>query len=186
MASLPELSGDPVLKSVAALGQLPDCIRYYPLTWVQNVRELPGGPADLALSVSVLEYIPPDEICEILRISQQWLAPGALWFHLIGTSDDRARQDRALHPLDFLKYGEKQWLRISGNRYGYQNRLRQPQYRSLFEAAGWRVEWESASFSKPAIATLDRVRIHDDFRKFSIEELSAGSLRFALARERRA
>ncbi len=185
MQAVAELREDTVLSEVAASGRLPDSIRYFPRTRIQDFRELPGGPADVAVSVSVLEYIPPYCIREILRASKQWLTPDALWFHLIGTSDDRARQDKSLHPLEFLKYGEKQWFRISGNRYGYKNRLRQPQYRSLFKEEGWRIEWEAASIPKEAVTTLDRLRIHEDFRNFSTEELAAGSLRFGLAQAAR-
>jgi hypothetical protein len=176
------LRGDPVLHQTALTGYLPDSIHYYPRTRMQYISEIPGGLADLAISRSVLEYISPECIRDIHKISDRWLTQDALWVHLVGTSDDRARQDRNLHQFDFLKYSEKEWMRISGNRYAYKNRLRLPQYRSLFQSAGWHVECEEASISKSAIAALHRIPLHPDFRRFSAEELVAGSIRFGLVR----
>jgi hypothetical protein len=140
---------------------------------------------DLALSQSVLEYITPEDIRDIHISSHRWLTPNSLWIHVIGTSDNRARQDGRLHPYDFLKYSDKRWLRLSGNRYAYNNRLRLPQYRSLFREAGWHVACERAPVSERAVSTLNRVRIHADFHGFSPEELIAGPLQLALVRANR-
>ena len=182
METVEPLGADPVLRQAALTGRLPDSIHYYPRSEIQKIGAISGGLADLAISRSVLEYISPEGIRDIHRSSNHWLTHDALWIHLIGTSDDRARQDKKLHPFDFLRYSEKEWMRISGNRYAYKNRLRLPQYRPLFQSAGWRVEHEHASISNSAIATLHRVPLHPDFHRFSDQELIAGSIRFALSR----
>jgi len=183
METVMHLREDPVLKQTALTGHLPDSIHYYPRTRIQHILELRSGLAELALSRSALEYIAPEDIRDIHSRSVQWLTPDALWIHLVATtSDERARQDRKLHQLDFLRYSEKEWSRISGNRYAYKNRLRLPQYRSLFQSAGWHVERERASISESTMATLNRVSLHPDFGRFSPEELIADSIRFALVR----
>ena len=182
MEIVDHLSGDDVLRRTAITGHLPDEIHYYPHTRIQDVAEISVGLADLAVSRSVLEYISPDEIREIHRNSHRWLTDDALWIHLVGTSDDRARQDKKLHRFDFLRYSEKKWTRICGNRYAYKNRLRLPQYRSLFQSAGWHVESEKASLIKSDLQILSHVQLHPDFRCFSAEDLVAGSLRLALRR----
>jgi hypothetical protein len=176
------LQGDSVLQQTARSGCLPDSIHYHPRSKVQGVSEIRGGLADLALSRLVLPNITPEDIREIHFRSQQWLTQDALWIHILNTGDERARGDSTLHPFDFLRYSEKEWMMRSGNRYAYTNRLRLPQYRSLFESAGWHVEREQASISKSAIETLHRVPIHADFQCFSPEALSAGAIRFALGR----
>jgi hypothetical protein len=176
------LRGDSVLQQTARSGCLPDSIHYHPRSEVQAVSEIRGGLADLALSRLVLPNITPEGIREIHFRSRQWLTQDAIWIHILNTGDERAREDSTLHPFDFLKYSEKEWMRRSGNRYAYTNRLRLPQYRSLFESAGWNVEREVASVSKSAIETLNRVPIHADFQCFSPEALSASSIRFALVR----
>jgi hypothetical protein len=180
MKNFEHLREDSVLQRTALSGQLPDSIHYYPRTKIQQITEIPGGPAHLALSRSVLEYATPEEIQDIHRSSRHWLTQDALWIHLVGTSDDRARQDKKLHQFDFLKHSEKTWLRISGNRYAYKNRLRLPQYRPLFQSAGWHVEREQSIVSEFAIARLNLIPLHRDFSQFSAEELVAGVVRFAL------
>jgi len=182
MGRVEQLRGDSVLELTARTGKLPECIRYYPRTKIQDVSEIPGGPADLALSRSVLEYASPEEILAIHNASMRWLTPDALWFHLVGTSDDRARQDKTLNKYDFLRYSDKTWMYICNNRYGYKNRLRLPQYRSLFQSAGWRVAGEKAIISAPAIAAVNQVPLHGEFAEFTPEDLVAGAIRFALVR----
>jgi hypothetical protein len=176
------LREDPVLQQTKVTGRLPDSIRYYPRTRIEHVSEICGGLADLAISHLVLPYIPPEGIREIHISSRQWLTRDALWIHIFNTSDERARWDNKLHQFDFLRYSEKEWKWISGNRYAYSNRLRLPQYRSLFHLAGWHVEREHASISRTAIGSLNRCAPHSDFCHFSPEELSADSIRFALVR----
>lgn len=180
MEIVAHLRGDPVLQRTALTGHLPDSIHYYPRTRIQDFSEICGGLVDLALSCAVLEYATPEDIRDIHTSSRKWLTQDALWIHLVGTSDERARQDKKLHRIDFLRYSEQAWARISGNRYAYKNRLRLPQYRTLFQLAGWHVERERASISESAIATLNRVPLHPDFRRFSAEELVAGLIWFAL------
>jgi hypothetical protein len=182
MKAVEPLKDDPVLCQTALTGHLPDSVHYYPRTKIQRFSEMPGGLAHLALSRSVLEYATPEQIHDIHRSSLRWLTQDALWIHLVGTSDDRARQDKNLNQFDFLKHSEKAWLRISGNRYAYKNRLRLPQYRPLFLAAGWHVKREQASVSEPALARLNQIPIHPDFAQFSAAELVAGAIRFALVR----
>lgn len=182
MENIDGLRRDSVLRKTAASGRLPDSIRYYPRTNIERVHDVPRGKADLAVSRSVLEYIPPESIRRILAYSSRWLTQEALWIHSVGTSDDRARDDPTLNRFDFLKYSESAWARISGNRYGYNNRLRLPQYRALFESAGWKVERELASVSDTDLAKLAAIPVHPDFRGFSRRDLVAGGIRFALSR----
>lgn len=176
------LRQDPVLQQAARTGRLPGSIHYHPRTKTQRVSQLSGGPAELALSRLVLPYIVPEDIRDIHISSRQWLTPDALWIHILNTSDERAREDSTLHQFDFLRYSEKSWTWTSGNRYAYSNRLRLPQYRAVFESAGWRVERELASVSRSALETLNRVPLHADFNRFSPEALCTDSIRFALVR----
>jgi len=180
MKNATHLRADSFLRRAALTGNLPDSIHYHPRTKIQEIQEVSGGPVDLALSRSVLEYATSEEIRHIHETSRRWLTHDALWIHLVGTSDDRARQDRRLPQFDFLRYSKNTWARISGNRYAYKNRLRLPEYRSLFQSAGWQVEREKSIITESAIASLNLVPIHRDFAQFSAEELVAGAIRFAL------
>jgi hypothetical protein len=180
MKAFPESREDPVLQATASTGVLPESVHYYPHRKLQEIAGLPDGPADLAVSRSVLEYMVPQDVALVHRQSHKWLKKNALWVHLVGTSDDRARHDRSLKRFDFLRYGEAEWTRICGNRYSYKNQLRLPEYRDLFKLAGWNVARERAVVSESAIADLKLITIHSQFAKFSASELVAGAIRFAL------
>src|ERR1019366_2180465 len=125
------LKGDFVLEQTALTGRLPDSIRYHSRTSLQHVKEICGGPADLALSFDVLQYVAPATVREIHISSRQWLMQDAPWVHFVVTSDERAIRSTELDPIDFLRYSDKEWMGISGNRYAYQNRLSLPPYESL-------------------------------------------------------
>jgi hypothetical protein len=73
-------------------------------------------------------------------------------------------------------------MQISGNRYGYCNRLRLPHYRKLFESSGWTIEREQVSVLNSAMETIDRVPVHADFSGLSPELLSAAAIWFTLGR----
>jgi hypothetical protein len=182
MKIVPRLVDDSVLQETANTGKLPCSVQYHPRTKIQEYSRLTGGTTDLALSRLVIPYIYPETLREIHLSSRQWLTQDALWIHSLNTSDERAREDSTLHQFDFLRYSEQEWMRISGNRYAYCNRLRLPQYRSLFASAGWHVEREQAAISSRAIETLNSVPLHADFSDLSPETLSADSIRFTLVR----
>jgi hypothetical protein len=179
-AAVPLLRSHAALNDAAESGRLPASIYYHPRTRAETIRNLRNGPADLAVSHAVLESIPGEDIKAIHRASRHWMTSQGVWVHLIGPSDERSYQDKRLHPVDFLRYSEAEWQRLSGNRYAYKNRLRVSEYPPIFRAAGWKVLKENFSVSKKALSALPKLPLHDDFKAFSPEELVAGRLHFVL------
>jgi hypothetical protein len=178
-----EPAGLPLLKESESSGRLPSTVRYYPRTDLANFNELPCGKIDLAVSRAALEHIEPDTISRIHSASRRWLAPDGAWVHLVSPSDHRAYSDKRLHLVDFLRYSEPQWQRLSGNRFSYHNRLRRPQFVEIFESAGWRIAKQEFSVPPVVLNSVSRVDIHSAFRRYSLQDLVASSLWFVLTRQ---
>jgi hypothetical protein len=178
-----EFTGLPFLKESEFTGRLPSVVHYYPRSDLANCSGLPYGKIDLAVSRAVLEHIEPDTISRIHSASSRWLAPHGVWVHLVSPSDHRAYSDKRLHLVDFLRYSEPEWRRMSGNRFSYHNRLRRPQFAGIFEAAGWRIAKQEFSVPPVVLNSISRVDIHSAFQNFPLQDLVASSLWFMLARQ---
>ncbi|MEX2300682.1 MAG: class I SAM-dependent methyltransferase [Bryobacterales bacterium] len=178
-----EFAGLPFLKESEFSGRLPPVVHYYPRADLAKCNGLPCGKIDLAISRAAIEHIEPDTISRIHSTSHRWLAPDGVWVHLVSPSDHRAYSDKRLHLVDFLRYSEREWQRLSGNRFSYHNRLRRPQYAAIFEATGWRVAKQEFSVPPVVLNSISRVDIHSAFQSFSLQDLVASSLWFVLTRQ---
>jgi hypothetical protein len=178
-----EFAGLPFLKQSEFSGLLPSVVHYYPRSDLANSNGLPCGKIDLAVSRAVLEHIEPDAIARIHSSSHRWLAPDGVWVHLVSPSDHRAYSDKRLHLVDFLRYSESQWRRLSGNRFSYHNRLRRPQFVEIFASAGWRVAKQEFSVPPVVLNSISRVDIHSAFQGIPLQDLVASSLWFVLTRQ---
>lgn len=156
-------------------------IFYYPKTDIckGDLKDI-----DLILSRFVLEHVPPDEIIRMHQFMLSNLKSGSHILHLISPSDHRAYQDSSLSLQDFLKYSETEWNQIQ-TKFDYHNRLRLPQYLALFQN-----EFEITFFEHNKINTASesfkkfrKLKIHDDFKKFSDEELMAGNINILLKKK---
>jgi hypothetical protein len=96
---------------------------------------LPDGSIDLYVSSNVFEHIPPADLERILREGYRVLRPGGALVHSIDMSDHFAHTDPKLSPINFLKYSDRVWSLIAGNRLMYQNRLRVDDYEALAKGA---------------------------------------------------
>lgn len=133
---------------------------------------LPAGSIDLHVSYTVLEHIPPAILREILREAARLLSPRGLAIHHIDLSDHFRRDDGSITAINFLRYPARKWDRIAGNQYSYQNRMREPDYRTLYADAGheplaWRV-WRDER-SRAALET--GFPLDPDFRRYTPDEL---------------
>jgi hypothetical protein len=161
-------------------GTLPAHITYWPNTPLESLPELPGGPADVAVSTSVLEHIPPHVLTGIHRQSHSLIRRAGVWVHMVDPSDHRADDDRKLSRVDFLRYSTRTWNMVSGHRFAYHNRLRAPQYPPLFTSAGWALEYESRRIPDETLQSLTNIPIQQIYRSFSPEDLVAQDLWFVL------
>lgn len=154
---------------------LPKNITYFPNT---NLIQAELPKADLVFSRFVLEHVEPEDISLMHQKFKKELKPGSIIVHLISPSDHRAYVDPNLSLQDFLQYSETEWQKKQ-TKFDYHNRLRLPQYLSIFKATGMEilhVEFDQPGPDSPGYKKFKRVQLHEDFRSYSDEELTAGSI----------
>ena len=165
---------------------LPAGIAYFPSTDIL-VNPPAAQSIDLVVSVNVLEHVHPDTLLAIHRESGRYLTEDGLFVHLVSPSDHRAYSDLSLSLYDFLQYSQEEWDHIQ-TRFDYHNRLRFPQYLQLFKDSGFDVLYQQFSTAKDHPVQAEKfshLRLHDDFKNFSFDELTAGSLAFVLKRSKK-
>ncbi len=148
---------------------------YHPKT---NLVAAALPEASLVFSRFVLEHVRPEDIQAMHLKFAKELPPGSHLLHFISPSDHRAHSDQTLSLQDFLQYSEAEWNGIQ-TKFDYHNRLRLPQYLSIFEACGFEIVFVSHDNPEPGskrhqqFSALD---IHPDFQHFTEKELTAGSI----------
>ena len=98
--------------------------------------DLPHGSVDYHYSSNVFEHVSPEIMRGILREARRVLAPGGLFLHRMDLSDHFSHTDSSISAVNFLRFDEREWGRLSGNRYMYHNRMRAYEYYGLFREEG--------------------------------------------------
>ncbi len=106
-----------------------------------DARELPFADAsfDYALSLNVFEHIPEAVLRAILEEEKRLLGECGAMIHFIDPSDHFAHTDPSISEINFLRYSDRQWRRLGGNRFMYHNRLRASDYLAMFAGLGLRL-----------------------------------------------
>lgn len=153
-------------------------VNYFPYT---NVADADLKDVDIVVSRFVLEHVSPKDIEKMHQSFADKLKSGTYILHLISPSDHRAYTDKRISVYDFLKYSQQEWDAIQ-TKFDYHNRLRLPQYLEIlqqnFEVIY--VEYSSCAHGSAEHQKLDKINIHEDFKSFSFEELTAGSIKVLL------
>ena len=135
---------------------------------------------DCITSTSTLEHIPPQDIAAILRECHRLLRDGGVMISHIDYSDHYSHGDNNISPLNFLQYSEKDWAFWSPDLL-YQNRLRHPDYLSLFQEAGFEILEESCKdVTRKEVEQLQKLSIHPSFNRYSLAELTIRNSRTVL------
>lgn len=171
--------GHEVSEQASAGYALPEDIRYFPNT---DISKAVLPPVTVVFSRFVLEHVEPQAILEMHRKFREELPKGSHVIHFISPGDHRAYVDKSLSLQDFLQYSREEWDKKQ-TRFDYHNRWRLPQYVELFNSLGYEIvhleydvpEKDSATYRK-----LRQVNLHEDFKKYSEEELMAGSINVVL------
>jgi hypothetical protein len=101
--------------------------------------DLPDASVDYYISYSVVQYIPPAQLEGVFREGIRVLRKGGLHYHAIDLSDWFATSDPTISKINFLRFSEREWRRIAGNRYMYQNRMRIDDYTPLLARLGYTI-----------------------------------------------
>lgn len=97
---------------------------------------LPAESVDIHFSANSFEHIPQQVLAGILREARRVLKPDGLAMHHVDPSDHFSHCDPSITSINFLQFEPHDWQKFNDNRYAYHNRLRDADYRRLFEASG--------------------------------------------------
>ena len=136
--------------------------------------QLPARSMDIILSSNVLEHIPADVQRDIHKESFRLLKTGGLSAHRFNPQDHYSTIDSKITNGNFLQFSEKQWRWYGGTGLAYHNRLRSPEYRELFQQAGFEI---TVFRERTDQRTLDAIRsgaltVDECFSRFTPEELA--------------
>ena len=162
-------------KGLSLPDHLPREVRYFPKTNILEMDQL--SDLDVLVSRNVLEHVTPGDLLSIHQQAHSYLKNDGLIIHQISPSDHRAYSDQSLSLWDFLRYSQREWDHIQ-TRFDYHNRWRLPQYVDMFTHCGFRVRYLSYHSARPGQKLPDQ--IHDDFKRFSEKELTAGNIMIIL------
>jgi SAM-dependent methyltransferase len=93
------------------------------------------GSIDLHYSYTVFEHIAAPVLEAILREANRLLSDRGVALHHIDLGDHFAQVDSSITPANFLQFSDKDWQTYSETPWSYHNRLREDDYRVLYEKA---------------------------------------------------
>lgn len=135
----------------------------------------PGNSVDFHVSFAVLEHIPALVLGGIFSEGLRILKPDGLFVHCVDFSDHFSHDDDGISSINFLRFSEKEWDRLSGNRYMFHNRLRLSEFLSILGRAGFALRHVESKIDPVALALLnDGYPVDDRFRGMSAEDLAVG------------
>ena len=100
---------------------------------------LKSGSIDVCISTDTLEHIPLKNLKEIFNEIYRILKIDGIFSSVIDYSDHYSHTDKSIHPLNFLKYGKKEWEEKYNHASHYQNRLRPSDFRELLINSGFKI-----------------------------------------------
>lgn len=100
---------------------------------------LEPGSIDFHTSYTVFEHIPTFILERILREGSRVVRSDGLFVHMVDYSDHFAHEDSSIAPVHFLRFSERTWNLVAGNRYMYMNRLRHDDFLDLYARCGHRI-----------------------------------------------
>lgn len=154
---------------------LPNEIKYLPNYNVVK-QELPD--VDFVFSRYVLSHMNENDVDRLHEAMKTQLKKGTYVVHFISPSDLRQHGDANLSLQDFLQYSKEEWNKIH-TKYDYHNRLRLPHFLEIFKKYDYEIlhlDYESLHEGTKKYDLFKKIKLHDDFTRFSDEELTAGNI----------
>ena len=135
---------------------------------------LAAGSIDFHVSYEVLEHIPEPVLQAIFEEGSRVVSKDGLLLHKVDFSDHFSHGDASISKINFLKYSDRAFAALAGNRYMYMNRLRLDDFLRLYERSGHRVLKLVAQVDEETASLLEMsgVGIADRFKSKSVETLS--------------
>ena len=138
---------------------------------------LPSSSIDLHYSYTVFEHIPADVLAAILREASRLLTPRGVALHHIDLGDHFAQVDGAITPANFLQFSDSDWERYAGTPWSYHNRLREDDYRPIFDRAGHDIIYWKGYVDAPSLDALKKgLPLASKYRDKPLDALSVAIL----------
>ena len=154
---------------------LPSGIEYFP---DYNIVAQDIPMADIVFSRYVLSHMKEMDVIDFHHKIMNQFKKGTYVIHFISPSDLRQHNDSSISLQEFLKYSKLEWENIH-TKFDYHNRLRLPQFLEIFNTCGFELvhlEYESAKSGSRQYDLFKKVKLHEDYSKYSDEELTAGNI----------
>jgi len=130
---------------------------------------------DAHVSYTVLEHIPRDVLRDIFVEAKRVVRLAGVIIHEIDYSDHFSHSDKRISAINFLKFNERDFARLAGNKFMYMNRLRDDDFRDLWHELSLvpcvsekRLSDEILSLLRSTVKPI----LHDDFSRKSDEDLA--------------
>jgi hypothetical protein len=135
------------------------------------------GSIDLHYSYTVFEHISSAVLEAILREATRLLSDRGVALHHIDLGDHFAQVDSSITPANFLQFSEAEWQPYAGTPWSYHNRLREDDYRALFEKVSHEVLYWKPHVDQPSLDSLKNgFPLAPQFRDKPVELLSVAIL----------
>lgn len=154
---------------------LPAEINYKP-NYNAVLNDFPN--VDFVFSRYVLSHMNENDVDALHEKMKKQLNKGTLVAHFISPSDLRQHGDSTLSLQDFLRYSKEEWSRIR-TKFDYHNRFRLPQFIEIFKKYDFEIlhlDYESLEVGSKRYELFKKVKLHEDFTKYSDDELTAGNI----------
>lgn len=138
---------------------------------VGDARQLPfqDDTFDLITSNNTFEHVYVGVLIDILKEFKRLSKPQGVMSHFIDMSDHFAHMDSSINIYNFLQFSEKQWNLID-NSVQPQNRLRIPQFRTIYKDLGISIDEE---VNRPgSLDALSTISVSKEFEGMTKEEMA--------------
>ena len=152
-------------------------VRYHAPADATRTDLLPSSMG-LVFSNSVLEHVSAGVLGPLMSETKRLLTPHGLALHSVNCGDHYAYFDKAITPLNYLRYSDSQWRRWNNNLL-YQNRLRPSDFTALAQRHGLKVVHQIQTERQDLLSKIPRNRIAPEFQHYDARDLSCTSVTFA-------
>lgn len=143
---------------------------------------LEENSVDVVISNLVLQCIPQAILPDVLSESHRILRPGGLALHRIRMTDEYAPVDPHRNHLHYLTYSDRTWNRWFNHSLKHLNRNRLPNFRSLFEEAGFQEHACHREIDHDSLAYLETLSLAERFRDMALEDVVTVGAEIELAK----
>lgn len=131
---------------------------------------------DLVVSSDVGEHLSLEDIPDIIERTYDILKPGGWVYHQIVLADHLKIYAHSVHPKQYLSYSKEHYARYLNNGVQYINQVQIPEWRALFEKAGF----EIVEVDRVSTSDLSAIDIHPDWRDVAEDDLACTVVQFLL------